>query len=381
MDGFSASSRNLKIGIAAGLLFFFSVFFYALDYIKSIEDASQSLIFKQDAIDLVKKFEYIPFSSLAGACVEVLFIALLFELWIRRESEAEFKASLFDPEIIDKRLSQFQIDEILVHSINRRYNEMDFSREVAEFISSGALSSDERRYDASYKISLFPLAKGSGDDVETHFFECYLTYEYTKRLSARTLRFICLDNAHSFNDALGERTIEWRWLDSRKRLFPRFDENFYSVENLTVDGEVQVIKVQRQENGDVTYRAVLSRRLKIGEIYRFVYRIRIKLESLSNCFFVDVREPTKSISVDFDYGNVPISHVNVFDSFSSNKHAQITYTPPDPKVARSVRVIIDKDWVIPKSGVLFSWILNCQNCEDARHRHLESLRTLRDRQS
>ena len=86
------------------------------------------------------------------------------------------------------------------------------------------------------------------------------------------------------------------------------------------------------------------------------------MEKSGHVYMYTVVCPTRNVTVEFDYALADIGFINVFDFFVSHRSPSIrmSRTADGP---RSVEVEIN-DWVLPKSGVLFGWVLNSEMTEE-----------------
>ncbi len=66
--------------------------------------------------------------------------------------------------------------------------------------------------------------------------------------------------------------------------------------------------------------------------------------------------PTRTVEFEFDYDGTDVYNINVFDFFVSHRKPSIE-TPRTASDPRRVQVYL-ADWVLPKSGVVLTWVLD-----------------------
>ena len=73
---------------------------------------------------------------------------------------------------------------------------------------------------------------------------------------------------------------------------------------------------------------------------------------------VNVPCQTKAVKVEFEYGGTDIIYVNIEDLFVSKAASSIRSSTP-----QSIEIDVD-DWVFPKGGVVFVWVLESEMSEE-----------------
>jgi hypothetical protein len=71
--------------------------------------------------------------------------------------------------------------------------------------------------------------------------------------------------------------------------------------------------------------------------------------------YFDVEQPTRNISVDFDYTDAGNAHASVLDLIASSKWARIERLPQSLP-GKTIRVDFD-GWIFPRAGFAFIWTL------------------------
>ncbi len=316
----------------------------------------------------VSIFAETPWKSLAEACVTTMVIAMVYEWWIRRENEKELHSRLFSAEIILTTLSGDRVSMVLRRCLQRLTVDKQFGTEIASFIEKRILDHSERRYNVKYTLILYNLSRSEfSEDECVHFFGVYYDHSYEKVFREDQLFFVCVDDMDTYNKSFDlPQRLEWRWVTSRKRIYERqFSARFYTLNYFEIDGERLEIGTLVDDNGDVAYRVDIPRKVLDGRRHRCSYRVALKTERYAHCLFTDVRVPCKGLTFAFDFSETDILHVNIFDAFTARDIPTIKFLPRDEQFRR-IEVGLDNEWVIPKSGVSFTWNLRHQLTDSAK---------------
>jgi hypothetical protein len=200
-----------------------------------------------------------------------------------------------------------------------------------------------------------PVSKSYDSTVREKYYESFVDMRYESPLLRTDHWFAAVTTIEEYNRILLDPGWELRVIRPPTRAFPAGDERAFTLHSMRINGID--LTVERATRDDI--QAYVARnddlvRL-IGQRVTFEYRYSTKMEKTGHVYMQTVVFPTRNVTMEFDYGGVDIGRVNVFDFFVSRRmpSIRVARTPDDP---RSVGVELN-DWVFPKSGVLFGWVL------------------------
>lgn len=123
----------------------------------------------------------------------------------------------------------------------------------------------------------------------------------------------------------------------------------------TVNGEERPIRRTERKNAQTYSANVGAEHIKAGEPVTISYTYRTVTQINGHVLFFDIEQPTRDLSIDFDYTDCGIDRVSVLDLVPSVRPTRIERTPPTLS-SSGVRVELD-GWTFPRSGVAFVWML------------------------
>lgn len=85
---------------------------------------------------------------------------------------------------------------------------------------------------------------------------------------------------------------------------------------------------------------------------RYSYQTKLKIRP-SMYLFMKLGVPTRDVRFSLTYAGVDVHGMSTLDMFVAKAKARTTYRPSETR-ADSVEVSCSR-WVLPKSGVVFSW--------------------------
>jgi hypothetical protein len=315
-------------------------------------------------------FRRIPWEALGSASLSVVLIAFGYEWYVRRESRESLdetlenfsdrlraqliqdtqRALVVNPHFMKELMSEATLDQVILAGLERKIGDAQLARESYDNLLSQLLGYDRKFTNYRCKITMNPISKSYDEAVSGLYYEAYDT-----QLLRTDHWFAAVNNIEEYNRLLLDPAWEVRCIRPPTRTFPAGDERAFTFHFFRINGiDIKFEKAER--NGFVGYVARRDDLAQlVGQQVTFEYRYSTKMEKTGHVYMQTVIVPTRNVAMEFDYSLVDIGRVNVFDFFVSRRvpSIKVTRTPDDP---RSVGVELD-DWVFPKSGALFSWVL------------------------
>jgi hypothetical protein len=91
---------------------------------------------------------------------------------------------------------------------------------------------------------------------------------------------------------------------------------------------------------------------------RVAYTYRTLIRQQGHLLHLELRQPTRRVSVRVRYGGCGIEKLSVLDYFSSSRRTSVT---PGPATLPEPSVSVDFDgWAFPRSGVALVWVLSTE---------------------
>ena len=137
-------------------------------------------------------------------------------------------------------------------------------------------------------------------------------------------------------------------MDARRR-------EAYELLELTVDGRPQPIRCSTRATGQ-TYSVDLDEEARSGKPVRIRQVFRTITPQWSHRLYFAVRQPTRGWSLRLDYTDTNIGDMRVNDTVATAPAARIVRSPE--AVPGKVIALESAGWLMPGSGVAFTWTLN-----------------------
>jgi hypothetical protein len=361
---------ELKIRQVVIILFSFSALLYLLEFIGNI--ASVPKVFTY--------FSLSPFPALADICLTSAIIGFTFELLVRGESEASMrytlrqllqdqttflltnlpKALLLRKDLQKELLKEEKIDEILLTSLQTKFSDDQMAEGLLNGIIRNATEYEEKWSKYRYEIFIEDIIDPEIPAIiREEYFDIIMRISYETKLKKTRFIFTCAKNQDQFNDLLRNPDYEVRWLLPSSYSFKFPNEQCFEVLQFSVDNIPAKI-VQKNEIDGRFEISCESPHLdeKIDQNVSINYTFKVKAEKIGHVISTTVTNPTKDVTVEVNFAKASISYVDVLDYFVSARKPAIRYIPNEDKPYKiSVEL---KEWVFPKGGATFIWILKSE---------------------
>ena len=311
----------------------------------------------------------VPLAELGGGLVSAGLISPIFEHASQRDQERRFRQIIREeaPAMRDAVVEGFAIhpedfkrvatpellDDIAANVMALRLGDEQFAREIYRDIRDQAIRAAERWYDVAVRVRLSTAVERS--TAGTPLFDVTVEWEYTTVPSSATRRFACVSDQDEYNELRQDVPATSTWfmaprpgMDARRR-------EAYELLELTVDGRPQPIRRSTRATGQ-TYSVDLDEEARSGKPVRIRQVFRTITPQWSHRLYFAVRQPTRGWSLRLDYTDTNIGDMRVNDTVATAPAARIVRSPE--AVPGKVIALESAGWLMPGSGVAFTWTLN-----------------------
>ena len=315
----------------------------------------------------------LPLGELGGTLFGAGLLSTFFEYTFRRDQEAHTLARFrqiireeapamrdavvagfaIHPEDLKRVATPELLDDIAANVMALRLGDEQFAREIYRDIRDQAIRAAERWYDVAVRVRLSTAVERS--TAGTPLLDVTVEWEYTTVPSSAARRFACVSDQDEYNELRQDVPATSTWfmaprpgMDARRR-------EAYELLELTVDGRPQPIRRSTRATGQ-TYSADLDEEARSGKPVRIRQVFRTITPQWSHRLYFAVAQPTRGWSLRLDYTDTNIAEVQVSDTISPTPPAHITRSPE--AVPGKVIAVEASSWLLPRSGVAFTWATN-----------------------
>ena len=315
----------------------------------------------------------LPLGELGGTLFGAGLLSTFFEYTFRRDQEAHTLACFrqiireeapamrdavvegfaIHPEDLKRVATPELLDDIAANVMALRLGDEQFAREIYRDIRDQAIRAAERWYDVAVRVRLSTAVERS--TAGTPLFDVTVEWEYTTVPSSATRRFACVSDQDEYNELRQDVPATSTWfmaprpgMDARRR-------EAYELLELTVDGRPQPIRRNTRATGQ-TYSVDLDEEARSGKPVRIRQVFRTITPQWSHRLYFAVRQPTRGWSLRLDYTDTNIGDMRVNDTVATTPAARIVRSPE--AVPGKVIALESAGWLMPPSGVAFTWTLD-----------------------
>lgn len=247
------------------------------------------------------------------------------------------------------------LDQIITNSLGLRLGDETFAAEIYRDIRDQAVRATERWHDASVSIHLSPVITGSSSEgaATDPLYVVTARWEYSTVPSHHTRRFACVGTREDYDELSHDPGETSAWYFAPKPGMAAGDREAFELLQFTIDGEARNIRRSTRRGGQIYSVNLGTEVTEAGEPVTIAYTYRTVIRADSHVLHFDIEQPTKGISVEFDYGDTDIERVSVLDLIPTTAAARTERTPKEVP-ARIVRVDYG-GWMFPRSGFAFVW--------------------------
>lgn len=328
---------------------------------------------------------YLPVAEVGGTLLGASLFGLWLDLFMQREQQAvaeqRLRALLHEhaPAMRDAVLDAFaanhqdlrrvatpeMLDGIIENSLEMRLGDQQFAHEIYRDLRDNAIAAGERWYDASVSIELSPTVAvyRPGKDGPTFrtskkLFTVSVRWEYKTIPRYPQRRFACVSDRAEFNELAAERGATTAWFMKPAAGLDAASPEAFELTRFTVDGDERPIRRTSRKGGQVYTANVGTDVVEAGKPVTVAYSYRTVTTQAGHLLYFNVDQPTRDLTISFDYSDCDLATVSVLDLIPSTRQTRIER--PNKEVPASVlRADID-GWIFPRSGVGFVWTMNSE---------------------
>ena len=239
------------------------------------------------------------------------------------------------------------LDGIINNSLALRLNDREFADEIWHDIKEQAIDAPERRYNAQLNVNLTPHP----DKLD--YFTVTVRWEYTTIPAHAIRRFVSLSDKQEYASLVEARDGTSPWYFKPDDEFDPTHRDAYELLQFSINGDEQRIKRSTRKHYQSYEVGIGVDTIKSGEPATISHTFKTVTPKSGNLLFFDIEQPTKNVSITFDYTNCGINTISAIDQFPSVRPTRIQHSPPETPT-KTVHVEID-GWVFPRAGVAFVW--------------------------
>jgi hypothetical protein len=326
---------------------------------------------------------WVPFKALADACFTAVIIGFTYEWLVRKESEGALAeifvnklnehrkaiidaiptALLTDKSIIRQTFSKEKIEDVIRTTLQVRLGDILGDQLFYGFLRK-TVAYEELWENYRFKATLELLTDSKNSlPVRQKYYQAYVDVRYETILKRTSFRFVCVPNVEEYNQLLRDASYQVRWIFPPGKDLPEINEMVFGVSKMNVDGvNLSIRKENRSDGRFVLICENPDLESKLNAAVTISYRYAVKIKKRGHLLTSFVPYPTKGVTIELDFAKTDIHVVNVFDYFVSNQNPIIRYMPSEHNPHR-IEVELN-EWVFPKGGVVFVWVLKPELSEE-----------------
>lgn len=257
----------------------------------------------------------------------------------------------FEPSDLARVATPATLDQIITHALAIRLGDAAFASDICDDLRLQAIDVPERLHDARVSIRLSRPRSTPGKQQPR--FIATVRWEFDLVPIHQTRRFVCLDDLEQFRelDRNGGATSAW-YIKPRAGVRAA-ERDAFELIDFSVDGQPRPIRRSSRASGQA-YSVDLGKGvLAAGESVTIAYTYRTVANDRERLLQLRVDQPTKGLTVTFDYTDTDIASVRVLDFIASGRPARVS-TPP-PGVPDKSTTVEFQGWVFARSGLAFVW--------------------------
>ena len=325
----------------------------------------------------------LPLAELGGILVGAGVLGTLFEYSFRKDQEAatteQFRRIIKEqvPTIRDAVIEGFAIrpedlkrvatpqllDDLATNAMALRLGDEQFARELYADVRDQGIRAAERWHDVEVNVRLSTAVERSAFGAP--LFDVTVEWQYTTVPSYSLRRFACVSDRDEFNELVAEVPSTSTWFMRTRPGMDASSEDCYQLLSFTVDGRPQKIRRAGRKTGQTYSVAIGDDVVAAGKPVRIRHVYRTVTSQAGHWLFFEIPQPSKNLSLRFDYTNTEIASLRTLDLLPG--HATQLVNLPSTVNGREVSVDVP-GWLLPRAGLAFVWTLSSEE-PDAEATH------------
>lgn len=255
------------------------------------------------------------------------------------------------------------LDSIATHALSLRLGDKTFASEVYTEVRDQAIRAPERWHDVQVSIRVSAADPGETTLQRAPAFVVTVKWEYTVIPSHANQRFACVSDRDEYHELINEVPATIAWYMTPRPGFDASDKAAFELLQYSIDGEARPIRRTGNKTGQSYSVNIGDEVVRDAKPVRVSYLYRTITPQSGHLLYFDIEQPTRNISVDFDYSESGISHVSVLDLVASSKKTRVERLPKGVP-GKSVSVDFD-GWAFPRTGFAFVWTLETERAPES----------------
>lgn len=254
------------------------------------------------------------------------------------------------------------LDDIATNALALRLKDRTFAAEVYADVRDQAVRAPERWHDVHASIRLSSIDERNTSGVPQ--FLVTVRWEYSVVPSHSIQRFACVSDRDEYHELIEQVPATVSWFMTPRPGFVASSRDAFELVRYTVAGADRPIRRSERKTGQTYSVTIGEDAVREGKTVQISYVYKTITPQSGHLLYFDVEQPTRNISVDFDYNDTDISHVSVLDLVASSKTTRVQQLPASVQ-NKSINVDFT-GWVFPRTGFAFVWTLANEVHEGAR---------------
>ncbi len=318
-----------------------------------------------------------PYHSVADALLTTGIVAIVFELYLRTESDRRLSRIVRDtvhdelgplarsffsePKQLLAALDDQALDGVIAAALAIKLKDENLAAEVESGLLQAIARYKERWTDANLSVTFTRIEDHPSPEVRERFFDAYVSLRFQTKLSRTAFPIWCVSSKEAFDRIVwGSEDCFYAWLQPPSRPFPNVSEESFEVDEVTVNGNpVAICTSKLVDHGRmlVTYhdeglKALLGQSLIVEATFK------VKVPKRGHSINLSVPVPTRDVVIAMHYGDTEIHRVEVIDIFVSGRRPDIRHLPTSNSTRLNGVEVHLRDWAFPRGGVVFTWQLS-----------------------
>jgi hypothetical protein len=271
--------------------------------------------------------------------------------------DAVVEGFAFAPDSLTDVASPDTLDRIIENCLAIRLGDHDLARDAYTDLREQVIRATPRWYDAHVSVVLSPWENGpvAGSGA---MFVATIKWEYRVVPDSPVMRFSCVSDPDQYRELLQDPSSAAAWYFEPVGELDGASPEVFQLLQFSVDGRSLTGRRTTRTRSQVLTINIGSQAVAARRPVTVSYTYRTLVQQSGHLLHLDVSRPTKGFHAEFWYGDCGIRYVNVLDYIAGARQPRIAQLPAsDP--TPSVEVSYD-DWVFPKGGVAFVWVLDSE---------------------
>jgi len=245
------------------------------------------------------------------------------------------------------------LDGIATNVLALRLGDRQFAEEIYADVRDQAIRAPERWYDVDVSIRLSSMDERGTKGAPR--FSVTIQWEYTVTPTHPVQRFACVSDRDEFHELVSDVPATSTWFMTPRPGFDATKREAFELLELSVNGEPRAVRRTVHKSGQIYSATIGDDVVKEAKPVRVRHIYKTITPKSGHRLFVEVSQPTRGLSLEFDYSDTDISHLSVSDLVTSSHKTQISRMPKQVN-ARVLSVDLP-GWLLPKAGFTYVWTL------------------------